>query len=42
MKEAEMRTIAALIDRVLRAKGDAQAVESVRGEVHGLCEQFPL
>jgi len=42
MKEAQMQAIAALIDRVLRAKGEPKAVESVRGEVHELCEQFPL
>ena len=42
MKEAQMQAIAALIDRVLRAKGEAKVVESARGEVHELCEQFPL
>ena len=42
MKEEQMQMIAALIDRVLRAKGDPKTVESVRGEVHELCEQFPL
>jgi glycine hydroxymethyltransferase len=42
MKEDQMRAIASLIDRTLRAKGDAKTVESVRGEVHSLCEQFPL
>ena len=42
MKEAEMGVIAGLIDRVLRAAGEASAIESVRGEVRSLCEQFPL
>jgi glycine hydroxymethyltransferase len=42
LKEAEMRAIAGLIDRVLRAKGDAGTVAAVAGEVRGLCEQFPL
>jgi len=42
MKEAEMGVIAGLIDRVLRAAGEAAVIESVRGEVRSLCEQFPL
>lgn len=42
LKAADMHTIAGLIDRVLRAQGDAGTVESVRGEVRDLCEQFPL
>jgi glycine hydroxymethyltransferase len=42
MKEAEMGVIAGLIDRVLRAAGEAAVIESVRGEVRLLCEQFPL
>jgi len=42
MKEAEMSVVAGLIDRVLRAKGEGAVIESVRGEVRSLCEQFPL
>ena len=42
MKEAEMKKTAAWIDRVLRAAGDAKVMESVRGEVREVCEQFPL
>jgi glycine hydroxymethyltransferase len=42
MKESEMRTIANLIDRTIRAQGEAKTIESVRAEVHSLCEQFPL
>ncbi|MGB2988114.1 MAG: serine hydroxymethyltransferase [Phycisphaerae bacterium] len=42
MKEDEMRTIAGLIDRILRTQGDEAAIEAARGEVRSLCEQFPL
>lgn len=42
LKETEMRTIATLIDRVLRSQGDAATMEKARGEVHSICEQFPL
>ncbi|MCH7808795.1 MAG: serine hydroxymethyltransferase, partial [Planctomycetes bacterium] len=42
MMEGEMATIAAWIDRVLRAKGDESIIEAVRKEVLSLCEQFPL
>ena len=42
MTEEQMRTIADLIDRILRAQGDPATIESVRGEVRSLCEQFPL
>jgi glycine hydroxymethyltransferase len=42
MKEAEMRVIAGLIDRIVRTKGDAAVIASARGEVRSLCEQFPL
>lgn len=42
MKEDQMRTIAGMIDRVLRSKGDAKTIEAVHGEVLDLCEQFPL
>lgn len=42
MKEGEMKKIADWIDRVLRAGGDGQAMESVRGEVREVCAQFPL
>ena len=42
MKEPEMKMIAGLIDRVLRAQGDSATVESVSGEVQDLCRQFPL
>ncbi|MBI4717995.1 MAG: serine hydroxymethyltransferase [Planctomycetes bacterium] len=42
MKEAEMRTVAGLIDRVLRSGGDAATIAAVRGEVLELCRQFLL
>jgi len=40
--QAEMATIADLIDRILRAQGDAAVIESARGQVLDLCHQFPL
>jgi glycine hydroxymethyltransferase len=42
MRQQEMQVIAGLIDRVLRAQGDPATIEAVLGEVHSLCEQFPL
>jgi glycine hydroxymethyltransferase len=42
MREPEMETIADLIDRVLRARGDARAEGEVRAEVAALTAQFPL
>jgi glycine hydroxymethyltransferase len=42
MKEAEMEIVGDLIDRVLRARGDARAEASVRADVASLAGQFPL
>jgi glycine hydroxymethyltransferase len=42
LKQAQMTIIAGLIDRVLRSGGDASTMESVRSEVHSICEQYPL
>ncbi|MCG3131789.1 MAG: Serine hydroxymethyltransferase [Phycisphaerae bacterium] len=42
LKEEQMRTVAALIDRVLKAEGEAKAVEAVRGDVLAMCGEFPL
>jgi glycine hydroxymethyltransferase len=42
MKEAEMRRIAALIDRVLSAPEDAKTIDGVRAEVRALAGEFPL
>jgi len=42
MGPAEMRTVAALIGRVLDAPGDEKVLARVKGEVHDLTRQFPL
>ncbi|HEY4223825.1 MAG TPA: serine hydroxymethyltransferase [Myxococcota bacterium] len=42
MGTAEMRTIAALIARVLRAPADDAALAAVKAEVHALTARFPL
>jgi glycine hydroxymethyltransferase len=42
MREAEMETIAALIDRVLMAADDTAVHEAVRAEVVALTHRFPL
>jgi glycine hydroxymethyltransferase len=42
MKEAEMRKIARLIDRVITSPGDEDVYAQVRGEVKELTTQFPL
>jgi glycine hydroxymethyltransferase len=42
MKEAEMRAIAGLIDRVLQAPDDKTAAATVRKEVEALAGRFPL
>jgi glycine hydroxymethyltransferase len=42
MREPEMEAIADLIDRVLRARGDARAEGEVRADVAALTAQFPL
>ncbi|MCH7595500.1 MAG: serine hydroxymethyltransferase [Planctomycetes bacterium] len=42
LKEAQMTVVADLIDRILRAEGEASAIESAAGEVRSLCQQFPL
>ncbi|MDO9548354.1 MAG: serine hydroxymethyltransferase, partial [Candidatus Marinimicrobia bacterium] len=42
MKEAEMRTIARLIDKALANHEDETIKHSVREEVRELCRQFPL
>jgi glycine hydroxymethyltransferase len=42
MGTAEMRTVAALIGRVLDAPGDEANLARVKGEVHDLTRQFPL
>ena len=42
MKEAEMRTIAEWIARVLDSPADEGVIAAVRGEVLDLCGSFPL
>ena len=42
MKEGEMRRIADLIERVLRAPEDQNVLNAVRGEVRELANAFPL
>jgi glycine hydroxymethyltransferase len=42
MREAEMETIAELIDKVLAAPDDAAAIEQVKGRVGELTGRFPL
>jgi glycine hydroxymethyltransferase len=42
LRTEHMPAIAAWIDRVLSAKGDAPTCAAVQGEVRALCEKFPL
>ncbi|MDX1934914.1 MAG: serine hydroxymethyltransferase [Capsulimonadales bacterium] len=42
MTEAEMPTIAELIDRALTSKSDEMALSAIRREVKTLCDRFPL
>jgi len=42
MKEGEMRQIAAMIARILNAKGDASTIAAVRREVEELTRRFPI
>ena len=42
MKEQEMRRIAGLIDRVLRAPDDEEVSRAVRADVKALADDFPL
>ena len=42
MKEAEMKTIADLLHRVLQNPGDTDELDRIRVEVEDLCRRFPL
>lgn len=42
LTEPNMTQIADWMDQVLSAQGDEQVVQKIRGQVLGLCEQFPL
>ncbi|HEX5549628.1 MAG TPA: serine hydroxymethyltransferase [Nitrospira sp.] len=42
MKEAEMREIVALVDRVLQHRQDPGVLEDVRSQAKALCSRFPI
>ncbi len=42
MREPEMHQVAALLDRVMGASGDAKLCAEVREEVRALCSRFPM
>jgi glycine hydroxymethyltransferase len=42
MKEAEMREIVALVDRVLQHRQEPAILEEVRGQARALCSRFPI
>ncbi|HET9607128.1 MAG TPA: serine hydroxymethyltransferase [Nitrospira sp.] len=42
MKEAEMREIVALVDRVLQHRQDPAVLEEVRSQAKALCSRFPI
>ena len=42
MKEAEMREIVALVDRVLQQRQDPAVLEEVRSQAKALCSRFPI
>jgi glycine hydroxymethyltransferase len=42
MKEAEMKTIAGFLHRVLQNPGDVDELERIRLEVEALCRRFPI
>jgi len=42
LREAEMRQVAAWIDRALQNVGNSAELSKIRGEVRELCQQFPL
>ena len=42
MKEAEMREIVALVDRVLQHRQEPAVLEEVRGQAKALCSRFPI
>jgi glycine hydroxymethyltransferase len=42
LKEADMPTIADLIDRTFRSKGDDATLAAVRKDVLAVCEKFPM
>jgi glycine/serine hydroxymethyltransferase len=42
MGPAEMKRIAALIDRALKTAGDTNVAAEIRGDVEKLAKEFPL
>ena len=42
MKEAQMKKVASLIDKVLMNPEDEKVLAKVRGEVNAFMEKFPL
>jgi glycine hydroxymethyltransferase len=42
MREAEMREIVGLVDRVLQHRQDPAVLEEVRIEAKALCNRFPI
>ncbi|MCC6807923.1 MAG: serine hydroxymethyltransferase [Deltaproteobacteria bacterium] len=42
LKEGEMKTLAGLIDRALKAKSDDAALSKIHDEVKTMCKSFPL
>jgi glycine hydroxymethyltransferase len=42
LREPEMKLVAAWLDRVMAAKGDAAVNAAVRGEIRAFCAKFPL
>ena len=42
LREREMAQVAAWLDRVMAARGDAAETAAVRGEIRDFCARFPL
>jgi glycine hydroxymethyltransferase len=42
LKEADMATVADMIDRALQVKDDSAALARIRGEVADFCGRFPM
>ena len=42
MKEAEMKEIVDLVDRVLQHRHDTAVLEQIRGQARALCSRFPI
>jgi len=42
LKEPQMRQIGLWVDQVLSARGEADVLAGVRGQVESLCDQFPV